>query len=217
MTAPRQIVLASRNAGKVREIRAVLAEAGVHVVGLDDVDPDGAIPEPPEDESTFAGNARAKASYYARAIGEWALADDSGLVVDALGGAPGVRSARYAAEKPPAPPDRKQADAANNAKLLRELADVCESQRTARFVCALAVSDGERVVLESSGAVEGRIGVEPAGVNGFGYDPLFIVAEEGRTAAELSGQRKNEISHRGQAVRELARMLRELPESDRKR
>ncbi|MHC4717510.1 MAG: RdgB/HAM1 family non-canonical purine NTP pyrophosphatase [Planctomycetota bacterium] len=211
MTAPRKIVLASRNPGKVREIRAVLGAVGVEVAGLDDVDPDGAIPSPPEDEPTFVGNARAKAAWYARATGLWALADDSGLVVDALGGAPGVRSARYAADECPAPSDRTEMDAANNRKLLRELAGVPEPQRTARFVCALAVSDGHRIVLEAAGTVEGRIAAAPAGKNGFGYDPLFLVAGLNCTAAELSPERKNEISHRGRAVRELARLLRDLP------
>jgi len=188
MTPPRKIVLASRNPGKVREIRAALGACGVEVRGLAEADPDGRIAEPPEEASTFAGNARAKAAYYARATGAVALADDSGLVVDALGGAP----------------------AANNRKLLRELAGVPEAGRTARFVCALALSDGERILLEARGTVEGHIAAEPAGENGFGYDPLFVVAGLGRTAAELSPDRKNEISHRGKAVREFVRLLREL-------
>jgi len=210
MTPPRKIVLASRNPGKVREIRAALGACGVEVRGLAEADPDGRIAEPPEEASTFAGNARAKAAYYARATGAVALADDSGLVVDALGGAPGVLSARYAADECPAPRNRAQIDAANNRKLLRELAGVPEAGRTARFVCALALSDGERILLEARGTVEGHIAAEPAGENGFGYDPLFVVAGLGRTAAELSPDRKNEISHRGKAVREFVRLLREL-------
>jgi len=210
MTRPRKILLASRNPGKVREIRAALGACGVEVAGLDEVDPDGRIPEPAEEAATFAGNARTKAAWYARATGLCALADDSGLVVAALGGAPGVRSARYAADECPAPRGRKEMDAANNRKLLRELAGVSEDGRTARFVCSLALSDGERTLLEAEGTVEGRIAAGAAGENGFGYDPLFVVDGLGRTAAELSPGQKNEISHRGKAVRELVRVMREL-------
>jgi len=203
-------VLATRNAGKLREIAATLGALPVEVVGLDQIDPGWEIPEPAEDGGTFAENARAKASYYAARTGYWALGDDSGLEVDALGGAPGVRSARYAAEQLPSGAGRKEADAANNAKLLRELAGVPDRQRTGRFVCCLALSDGRRILLEAVGVTEGRIGRAPRGRNGFGYDPLFIVPALGRTTAELSPQQKNDISHRGQATRELARRLRDM-------
>ncbi len=209
-TTRRRIVLATRNAGKLREIAATLGALAVEVVGLDQVDPGHEIPEPAEDASSFAENARAKAAYYAGRTGCWALGDDSGLEVDALGGAPGVRSARYAAEEVPPGAGREELDAANNAKLLRELAGVPEERRTARFVCCLALSDGRRALLEAAGVIEGRIGRAPRGRNGFGYDPLFFVPRAGCTTAELPPQRKNEISHRGQATRELARRLRKM-------
>ncbi len=206
----RRIVLASRNPGKVREIAAVLSDLTVEVVSLDEIDPAGAIPEPAEDHATFAENARAKAAYYARAAGCWALADDSGLEVHALGGAPGPRSARYAAQDCPAGADRQAIDAANNARLLRELKDVGEERRTARFVCHLALADGRGTLLECTGIVEGRIARAPRGRNGFGYDPLFFVPALGCTTAELPTERKNEISHRGQAARRFAALLKAM-------
>ena len=207
-----RIVLATRNPAKVREISAILAPMSVTVSSLDEVDPAGAIVEPPETASSFAANAAAKAEYYARATGCWALADDSGLEVDALGGAPGVRSARYAADEfsPGASPPRERMDQASNRKLLRELADVDEDRRTARFVCCLSLSDGHEVILEARGVLEGRIGRRPAGRNGFGYDPLFYVPPLGQTTAQLAPDEKNRISHRGQAVRQFAKRLAEL-------
>jgi len=201
----RRIVLASRNPGKVREIGQVLGELPVRVVPLG---PAGAAEEPLEEGSTFAENARHKALYYARATGQWCLADDSGLVVDALDGAPGVHSARYAEEGLPPGADRRARDAANIAKLLAALAETPDEQRTARFVCHLALADPQRILLEASGEVEGRIVRRPRGSNGFGYDPVFLVPEDGRTAAEMSPDEKNAISHRGKAVRSFARRLR---------
>jgi XTP/dITP diphosphohydrolase len=198
------IVLATRNPGKLREIQRVLADLDVRVTGLDD---GGEIPEPAETGVTFAENARDKALYYARATGRWCLADDSGLVVDALSGAPGVYSARWAAEDCPPDAGRDVLDQANNAKLLRELAGVPDEKRTARFVCRLALAVGQTVVIEADGVVEGRIAHEPAGRNGFGYDPLFFVPELGCTTAQLSPERKNRISHRGRAVRQFATRL----------
>lgn len=221
----RKIVLATRNAGKVREISQVLGSLGVALASLAQF-PD--IPEPEEHGDTFAANAREKALYYARATGQWCLADDSGLVVDALGGRPGVRSARYAAENLAAGlrqaqsscADRGAVDQANNAKLLRELEGIPDQLRTARFTCHLALADAHRVLLEASGSVEGMIGREPFGDNGFGYDPLFVVTSHGRTShartshpltmAQLPADEKNRISHRGQALRNLAAMLAEL-------
>ncbi len=197
----RTVVLATGNPGKLREIRAVLADVPVRVVGLADLP---AIAEPVEDGETFAANARCKATYYARATGQWCLADDSGLVVDALGGRPGVRSARYAAEACDPGAGREMRDAANNRKLLAELAEVGDERRTARFICHLALADGERILLETRGVFEGRIGHISRGANGFGYDPLFVVPHLGKTAAELPPRQKNAISHRGQAVREFA-------------
>ncbi|KPK83355.1 MAG: hypothetical protein AMJ81_08455 [Phycisphaerae bacterium SM23_33] len=210
MSDKRKIVLASRNPGKVREIQAILGQAGVKVIGLDAIDPHRTIPEPPEAAETFARNARAKATYYAGATRTWALADDSGLEVDALGGAPGTRSARYAAEQCRPGAGRDEIDAANNRKLLRELEGVGEEHRGARFVCHLAMSDGRSILLEASGVVQGRIARRPAGSNGFGYDPLFFLPELGCTTAELPPERKNQISHRGRATREFARRLAEL-------
>lgn len=205
-----KIVLATRNPGKVRELRAVLGRMGVEAIGLEEIDPDRRIPEPPEDGDSFAENARAKAAYYARATGLLALADDSGLVVDALNGAPGTHSARYAAGECPPGAGRGRIDSANNARLLRQLAGVSDERRTARFVCHLALSDAGHVLIESDGLIEGRIGHEPRGRNGFGYDPLFFVPELGCTTAELPEDRKNDFSHRGQATRKFAAMLKEL-------
>jgi XTP/dITP diphosphohydrolase len=199
--SPITLVLASRNQGKIREIKQTLGRLNVRVVGLGEIDPDGAIPEPEETGATFAENARDKAHYYARATGHWALADDSGLVVDALNGAPGMHSARYAADQCPPAAARPVIDQANNRKLLAELANVPDERRTARFVCHLALSDGREVLLEADGVVEGRIGHIPAGDNGFGYDPLFYIPQAGCTTAQLAADAKNAISHRGQAVR----------------
>lgn len=199
------LLLATGNPAKVREIRAVLAGLPLEVVSLADLP---AVSEPAETGATFAENARAKALYYARATGRWALADDSGLVVDALGGLPGVHSARYAADEVPPGSPRQAIDAANNRKLLRELAGVSDEWRTARFICHLAMADARGVLLEATGAIEGRIGHRPAGENGFGYDPLFLLDELGKTTAELPSEQKNAISHRGKATRQFALKLR---------
>jgi len=168
------------------------------------------IDEPAEGGATFAANARAKALHYARATGRWALADDSGLAVDALGGAPGVRSARYAQETFQPGADRAERDRANTAKLLAALADVPDERRTARFVCHLALAEPGRVLLEARGTLEGRIARAPAGHNGFGYDPVFFLPDRGCTAAELTAAQKNAISHRGQALRRFAGKLTDL-------
>lgn len=201
-------MLATRNPGKLKEIREVLADLPLRVVGLE---PFGDIAEPEENGATFAANARHKALYYARATGQWCLADDSGLVVDALGDLPGVRSARYAHDEVPPDSPRAVIDQANNRKLLRALAPVEDSSRTARFVCHLALAEPGSVLLEACDAVEGRIIHEPRGQNGFGYDPLFFVDGEGCTTAELPSARKNAISHRGKALRKLAQQLHHLP------
>lgn len=206
---PSRIVLASRNRGKVRELSSVLDGLPVEVVGLNEIDPDARIAEPAETGDTFAANARDKAIYYARRTGEWALADDSGLVADALGGAPGVRSARYASETLPPGASREQIDGANNRKLLEALEGVPADRRTARFICRLALATDGRVVLEAEGILEGTIGTAPRGHNGFGYDPIFHLPGGG-TVAELSSAAKNAISHRGRAAREFARRLKDL-------
>ena len=201
------IVLATRNRGKLREIRQVLGDLSVEMVSLEDF-PE--IPDPEETGSTFAENARIKALGYAKATRKWALAEDSGLVVDALDGAPGVRSARYATDRVAPDATREQIDLTNNTKLLEQLEGVPDEQRSGRFVCHLALADPERILLEATGAIEGRIGHEPRGENGFGYDPVFISNQTGCTTAELSPEQKNAISHRGRAVRQFATLLREF-------
>lgn len=206
------LVLATGNPGKLREIREILGEivGGIvgkmplRVVGLDRF---GQIGDFEETGATFAENARAKARYYARATGEWALADDSGLSVDALGGAPGVHSARYALGDRGPDASRGEIDAANNARLLGALRDTPDAGRTARFVCHIAMADAERVLIEARGVFEGTIARECRGDNGFGYDPLFFVPSMGCTAAQMSSQQKSGVSHRGQAVRSFAVLL----------
>jgi XTP/dITP diphosphohydrolase len=210
---PRQpLVLASRNPGKIREIRQILLDLPAGLVGLEGLD---SLSEPVEDGETFAANARLKAAYYARATGRWCLADDSGLEVDALGGAPGVRSARYAADECPPGAPRAVLDAANNAKLLRALAGVAAENRTARFVCHAVLADPEGELLEACDTVEGRIGFDARGENGFGYDPLFLLPQFGCTTAELDAERKNAISHRGKAMRAIAEMIHEVTAKQR--
>ncbi len=186
------VLLATRNAGKLREIRQMTADSSLVWHSLAEF-PD--VPEPDESGQTFAENARLKALHFAAATGLCTLADDSGLEVDALGGAPGVYSARFAGF----PRD----DAANNRKLVAALAGVPQERRTARFRCALAMARADEVLLEADGAVEGRIIDQPRGDNGFGYDPHFLVPHLGRTMAELPADQKNALSHRGQALRSL--------------
>ncbi|MFW6155032.1 MAG: RdgB/HAM1 family non-canonical purine NTP pyrophosphatase [Planctomycetota bacterium] len=203
----RPLVVATGNPGKLREIRQSLGALPVRVLGLRDLPP---IDEPDETGETFAANARDKARYYARATGRWCVADDSGLVVDALGGRPGVYSARYAADRCDPVAGRDVLDAANNAKLLDALAEVPDEQRTARFVCVLALADSERILIETTGTVEGRIAHAERGDNGFGYDPLFLLPDRGVTTAELPPEQKNAISHRGQATRRFAQRFKIL-------
>jgi len=193
------ILIASSNPHKVEEIAAVLSPLGMDVIGLDAIGFD--VAEPVEDGETFEANARLKAVYYARAAGRACLADDSGLEVEALGGRPGVFSARYAGVDSA----RAVRDAANNAKLLSELRDVPAARRAARFVCAMCLADGRgNVVAETRGEFAGVIIDEPRGSNGFGYDPLLWLADVGRTSAELSPAEKNARSHRGAAARAMA-------------
>ncbi len=194
------LLIATSNRGKLREVRGVLGDLAIRLRALDEFP---AIEEPVEDEQTFAANARLKAIYYARHTGCWALADDSGLEVDALDGAPGVHSARFAG----APCD----DDANNAKLIAALRDVPVARRTARFRCAITLADGGGVLAEAFGVIEGVIVDTARGDNGFGYDPHFFVAELGKTTAELAPAVKNRVSHRGRALAairpELERIL----------
>ena len=207
MRKKRSIVLATQNPGKLREIADVLAEVPVRIAALEE---HANIDEPAEDGATFAENARSKALYYARATGQWCLADDSGLQVEALGGAPGVNSSRYAAGACPAGSGRATIDAANNARLLAELKDIPDEKRTGRFVCHLALAGPQGILIETFDTIEGRIAREPRGQNGFGYDPLFFVPELGCTTGELTREEKNRISHRGKAVRHFGSLLRSL-------
>ncbi|MVA76767.1 RdgB/HAM1 family non-canonical purine NTP pyrophosphatase [Auraticoccus sp. F435] len=195
MSRPR-VVLATNNAKKLAELRRVVGD-GVEVLALADVAP---YPEPAETERTFEGNALLKARACVAATGLPALADDSGLEVDELGGMPGVRSARWAG--------RHGDDVANLELVLRQLEDVPAGRRTARFVCAvaLALPDGSEHVLRR--VWEGRLATAPAGANGFGYDPVFLPeGAGGRTAAQLSPEEKDAVSHRGQAVRAMAQTM----------
>jgi XTP/dITP diphosphohydrolase len=186
------VLLATRNAGKLRELRQLVAGSPLVWHGLAEFPQ---VPDVEETGATFADNARLKALHYSAATGLPTLADDSGLEVDALQGAPGVFSARYAGT----PKD----DAANNRKLLVALAGVPSEQRTARFRCAMALAVGGEVVLESSGAVEGVIIDAARGANGFGYDPHFLLPDLDCTMAELPADQKNARSHRGQALRAM--------------
>lgn len=200
MAAP-TLVMATRNPGKVRELQELLHDTGVTLLSLADF-PE--IPDIPEEAFTFAENAATKAQAVARLSGYPALADDSGLAVDALGGAPGVFSARYAQDRTaPRPP----ADADNWSKLLEEMRDVPWEARTARFVCeiALALPDGR--LFRAHGECEGFIAPSPQGDHGFGYDPVFWVPEHGATMAQLGPAVKNQISHRARALAAFRNLL----------
>jgi len=189
-----RLLIASKNRGKVAEIRALLGlglQKVVQVVTLAEL-PD--VEEPREDGKTFSENARHKALHYAKAYRILCIADDSGLAVDALGGLPGVRSARFAGEG--------ASDVANNAHLLHELAPFARPWK-AGFVCVAAAALPHRVVAEAMGKIEGEILPQGRGRDGFGYDPLFFVPSLGKTMAELSTAEKNQISHRGHALRAL--------------
>jgi XTP/dITP diphosphohydrolase len=200
----REIVIATGNPGKLREIAQVLSALPFDIVGLNEITD---IAEPDETGETFAQNARDKALYYSRATGRWCLADDSGLEVDALGGAPGTHSARYSSDTVAPGADRRTIDLANNTKLLTALKDVPDHKRTARFVCCLALADPGEILIETSGTFEGRVARSGAGDNGFGYDPLFYIPHLDCTAAQLPPKEKNRLSHRGQAVRRFAKLL----------
>ena len=195
-----RIVVATRNRHKLREISVLLAEAGLDLeaVTIDEVAPDAELIE---NEDTFEGNAIVKARQATAACHLPAIADDSGIEVDALGGAPGVRSARWAGE----PCD----DARNNAKMLREMVAVPPEKRTARYRCAAAFVDaGGSLQIVRSGACEGILLSEPRGGGGFGYDPLFWIPSLGKTMAEIDLAQKNQLSHRAAAFRALAQALR---------
>lgn len=186
------IVLATRNAGKVREIREIVKDFPIEIRSLNDFGP---IPEVEEDGETFDDNAYKKALFTAKALGLPAISDDSGLVVEALNGEPGVRSARYAGEK--------ATDAENAQKLLHEMAG--QKNRKAAFECVLSIAVPTGPALTYLGRCEGEILEEPRGENGFGYDPIFFYPPYGKAFAEISTKEKNKVSHRGKALNELAK------------
>jgi XTP/dITP diphosphohydrolase len=194
------LLIATGNPGKALEFRQMLGADRftwhdlAHMAGMKPVAETG---------DTFLANASLKAAGYATQANMWALADDSGLEVDALAGKPGVHSARWAQIN-----GTGSGDADNNATLLRQLRDVPDDKRTARFVCVLALADPQgHVILSARDTVEGRIVREPRGSNGFGYDPLFFIDSMGRTTAELLPDEKHQISHRGKALRQLRQLM----------
>jgi XTP/dITP diphosphohydrolase len=196
----RKILVATTNPGKIAELGAML-DIDAELLGLADFK---GIVEIEEDGATFAENARKKALGYAKATGLWTIADDSGLVVDALGGEPGVKSARFSGEKDK---DRKLLDHRNMAKVLELLQGVPKEKRTARFICCLCLADPEKVLIETEGRLEGLIAEREVGESGFGYDPIFFVPHLNKTVGQLSPAQKNAISHRGNAIRSLKPLL----------
>jgi XTP/dITP diphosphohydrolase len=190
------VIVATQNRGKVREIKKVMKGLGFRILSLNDFP---RVPQVEEDGKSFLENALKKARFYAKYFGRLTLADDSGLEVDVLRGRPGIYSARYAGERTST---RK-----NNQKLLKEMEAVPLSKRGARFKCVLAVvsSEGKEVVVE--GSCRGRIGFKEVGKKGFGYDPLFVVPSYGKTMAQLTLEEKNRISHRGKALRKLRKVI----------
>ena len=213
----KRVLVATSNPGKIRDLVGAALARNVRVETLPDF---AALPAVIEDGETFEANARKKAEHYSKyAEGELVIADDSGLEVDALGGAPGVRSARYAADEHAGASSEGQgsapagcnadehapnsADKANNARLLRELHDVPDEYRTGRFVCAIAAARNGHTLATFHGRAEGLILREPRGSNGFGYDPLFYFPEIGKAFAELTAEEKARYSHRGAAFRQF--------------
>lgn len=195
--------VATSNAGKLRDFAAAAAAFGVTVEPVPGID---SVAPPSEDAPTFEANAAKKAEYYSRLVtNELVLADDSGLCVDELGGAPGVHSARYAARESGA--ESNSSDEQNNGLLLQRMRDVPEEHREARFVCVIAIAKNGRLVACFRGEVRGRILTEPRGTKGFGYDPLFLVPDVNKTFAELEGEEKARYSHRGLAFRKVLNWL----------
>lgn len=192
------LLLGTTNANKVREIRPLFAGTAITLITLADVPP---VAEPAETGSSFWENARIKALAYAAATGRIAVAEDSGLVFDALDGEPGVRSARFLGDDVSYP--------ARFAAIYARLATVPAADRTARFVTALAVADGNAIVFETETRIEGLIAPAPAGSGGFGYDPIFFYPPLGRTTAEMTAEEKAAVSHRARAFRDLRRALAE--------
>lgn len=194
----RQILVATSNSGKLRDFAGASAPLGIEIANIPNF---SSLPEVVEDGTSFEANARKKAESYSLAVpGELVLADDSGLEIDALSGAPGVHSARYACDEPHAA-ECNADDDANNARVLGELEGIPEQKRTARFVCVLAVARDGHTLHTFRGTAEGIILDAPRGMNGFGYDPLFFFPAIQRTFAELDAEEKSRHSHRGAAFR----------------
>ena len=200
-----RILIATTNPGKVTELQAMLGD-NINWLTLGDFEN---IPEIEEDGKTFAENAQKKALGYAKATGLWTIADDSGLVVDALNGQPGIKSARFSGEKNA---DKSLIDHKNIAKVLELLKDVPKEKRTARFVCHLCLASTDEVLLETKGTLEGFIAQKQEGKNGFGYDPVFFVPQKNKTVAQMDKKEKNSISHRGNAIKALKPLLNQLLE-----
>jgi XTP/dITP diphosphohydrolase len=196
MAARSRLLVATTNQGKLREIREILVGLPVDLETLAD---HPGIPVPVEDGATFAANARLKALYYAAATGLRTVADDSGLAIDALDGAPGVHSARYDGDTYP--------EKFANVFAALDKREGRPEPVEGRFVCALALAEGERILFEAEGMVEGRITREPRGTNGFGYDPIFVYPPYGRTLAEVTTEEKIAVCHRGRAFRKLRAYL----------
>ncbi len=207
----RRILIATSNPGKLRDFAGAAAKLGVEVAGIPNF---SSLPLVVEDGATFEANARKKAEEYSLAVpGEIVIADDSGLEIDALNGAPGVHSARYAAPEllgqEPHEAGSNTDDEANNQRVLRELENVAAGQRTARFVCVLAAARDGQTVATFRGTAEGVILPAPRGSNGFGYDPLFFFPKIQKTFAELTAEEKSRYSHRGAAFRKLQEWISE--------
>ncbi|TDK61539.1 XTP/dITP diphosphatase [Bacillus salipaludis] len=192
----REVIIATKNPGKAREFESIFAKRGIEVKTLLDF-PE--IPEVEETGTTFEANAILKAEAISKALNKMVIGDDSGLIVDALEGRPGIYSARYAGEH--------KNDQDNIDKVLSELKDVPEEERTARFYCALAVAVPNQETMTVSGTCEGRILTERKGTHGFGYDPIFYVPNLGLAMAELPSEEKNKISHRANALKKLDTVL----------
>lgn len=202
MSTARRVLVATSNPGKIRDLIGAAAAHGIEIATLPGF---SEIPSVIEDGATFEANAKKKAEHYSKySEGELVIADDSGLEVDALQGAPGVRSARYATDEVHAPEDAPNSDdEANNARLLRELAGVPEEFRTGRFVCVIAVARNGHTLATFHGNAEGIILHQPRSENGFGYDPLFFFPQINKTFAELPASEKAQYSHRGSAFKQF--------------
>ena len=198
MPSDNTLVLATANKDKLREIRMILKDSGLNIISMEEA---GVTEQAEETGSTFAENALIKARAVMQQTGKAAMADDSGLMIDYLDGAPGVYSSRFLGEDTP--------HSEKNKEIIRLLKDVKGEDRSARFVCSVACIFPDGEVLSCEGTMEGWIAEESAGENGFGYDPIFYLPEYDCTNAQLTPSKKNEISHRGKAFRKMARLLRE--------